>query len=130
MICEKVTYTDYNGTERTESYYFNLTEQELADLNFSTAGGIVKMIERTVNAKDEQEVGKLFKTFLDASYGEKSPDGRRFRKNAEILEDFRSSPAYSIIYMKLLTDMEEANRFLKGMLNVPDPAKTGDLSVV
>lgn len=130
MICEKVTYTDYNGTERTESYYFNLTEQELAELNFSTAGGIVKMIERAVNAKDEQEVGKLFKTFLDASYGEKSPDGRRFRKNAEILEDFKSSPAYSIIYMKLLTDMEEANRFLKGMLNVPDTAKTGGLSVV
>lgn len=130
MICEKVTYTDYNGTERTESYYFNLTEQELAELNFSTAGGIVKMIERAVNAKDEQEVGKLFKTFLDASYGEKSPDGRRFRKNAEVLEDFKSSPAYSIIYMKLLTDMEEANRFLKGMLNVPDPAKPNGLSVV
>lgn len=130
MICEKVTYTDYNGTERTESYYFNLTEQELAELNFSTAGGIVKMIERAVNAKDEQEVGKLFKTFLDASYGEKSPDGRRFRKNAEVLEDFKSSPAYSIIYMKLLTDMEEANRFLKGMLNVPDTAKPNGLSVV
>lgn len=129
MICEKVTYVDYNGTERTEDFYFNLTEQELAEMNFATEGGVKSLIERAVNAKDEQEVSRLFSLFINKSYGVKSPDGRLFRKSEEILADFKASPAYSMIYMKLLSDMEEANRFLKGMLNIPD-GKAGNLTVV
>lgn len=32
MISEKLTYTDYNGKERTETYYFNLSKAELTEL--------------------------------------------------------------------------------------------------
>ena len=29
MIMKEITYNDYNGVERTEKFYFNLTEAEV-----------------------------------------------------------------------------------------------------
>ena len=31
MIKKTVTYTDYNGVERTESFYFNLSKAEVME---------------------------------------------------------------------------------------------------
>ena len=32
MIKKTIEYVDYNGTERSEDFYFNLTEAECIDL--------------------------------------------------------------------------------------------------
>ena len=33
MITETLTYVDFGGTERTEDFYFNLTEAEVLNLS-------------------------------------------------------------------------------------------------
>ena len=39
MLKKTITYTDYNGVERKEDFYFNLTKAELMEMEMSTKGG-------------------------------------------------------------------------------------------
>ena len=104
MLKKTITYTDYNGAERTENFYFNLTETEIMEMEIGTAGGYAEMIQRIVDAKDNPEIMRIFKDLILRSYGEKSDDGRRFVKSKEISEAFLQSPAYSVLFMELITD--------------------------
>ena len=52
MIKKTITYTDYNGLERTEDFWFNITEAEALEMEMSTTGGFGDMIRRVVAAQD------------------------------------------------------------------------------
>lgn len=119
MIKKTLTYTDYNGVERTEDYYFNLTEAELVEMELSIDGGMQNKIEKIMNSKDMKQIIEVFKDLILRSYGEKSDDGKRFIKNKEITEAFTQTEAYSMLFMKLATDEKEASDFVNGIL----PAK-------
>ena len=119
MIKKTLTYTDYDGVERTEDYYFNLTEAELVEMELSIDGGMQKKIEKIMNSKDMRQIIEVFKDLILRSYGEKSDDGKRFIKNKEITEAFTQTEAYSMLFMKLATDDKEASDFVNGIL----PAK-------
>lgn len=116
MIKETITYTDYNGLERTEDFYFNLSKAEVMEMELSTAGGLAEMLQRIVDSKDAPALIKIFKEIVLKAYGEKSADGRRFQKSAEISEAFSQTEAYSELFMKLATNDEEAARFIKGIV--------------
>ena len=47
MLKKTVTYTDYNGSERTEDFYFNLTKAEIMEMELSTSGGLAEMLRRS-----------------------------------------------------------------------------------
>ena len=112
MHKETVSYVDYNGVERTETFYFNLTEAELAEMQLTTEGGLANMIQEIVETKDLPKIIELFKRIIRLSYGKKSPDGRRFIKNDETLDDFLQTEAYSTIFMRLATDEAAASKFI------------------
>lgn len=112
----KETYTDFDGNTRTEDFQFNLTEQECIDLQISSSGGIDKKVRKIIQAQNQKEIVETIKQIIDASYGEKSLDGKHFRKSPEILADFKSTPAYSQIFMKLATNDEEAAKFVVGVV--------------
>lgn len=116
MIKKTIEYVDYNGTERSEDFYFNLTEAECIDLEIGTSGGYTEMIRRMVNAKDLAALIKVFREFISNAYGVKSPDGRRFMKSPEILAEFTETEAFSKLYMELATNAEEAAAFVNGVL--------------
>lgn len=116
MYKKTITYTDYNGNERTEDFYFNLTKAEIADMQFSTEGGLGEYIQKIVAAKSTVEISKLFKDLIFRSYGEKSPDGRRFIKSAELSEEFSQTEAYSEFYIMLASDEKEAAAFFNGII--------------
>lgn len=111
-----VKYTDFNGTERVEDFYFHLTKAELLDMNMSSSGGLLEVIKKIVESKDTNELIKLFKQTIIMSYGIKSDDGKKFRKSDEIRADFMSTEAYSEIYMELATNAEKASEFINGIL--------------
>ena len=112
MLKKTVTYTDYNGVERTEDFYFNLTRSELMEMHLTTEGGMDEKINSIIKAKSQPELEKLFKEILLKSYGKKSPDGRLFMKNDEIRAEFEASPVYDELYMKLFTDENAAADFV------------------
>ena len=116
MLKKTVAYTDYNGSERTEDFYFNLTKAEIMEMELTTVGGLSAMIEKIVAAKDGPTIIKTFKDLVLKAYGEKSADGRRFIKSPEIAEAFSQTEAYSQIFMELATDDEAAAKFVNGII--------------
>lgn len=116
MLKKTITYTDYNGMERTEDFYFNLTKAELMEMEMGTTGGFAEMVQRIVAAKDAPAIIKIFKEMILKAYGQKSPDGRRFIKNEELREEFSQTEAFSILYMELATDDKAAAKFVNGVM--------------
>ncbi len=116
MLKKTITYTDYNGSERTEDFYFNLTEAEIMEMEMGTSGGLAEMIQRIVAAQDAPAIIKIFKDLVLRAYGEKSPDGKRFMKSEQIANDFSYTEAYSKLFMELATDADAAAKFVNGII--------------
>ena len=116
MIKETITYTDYNGTERKEDFYFNLTKAEIMEMEMSTKGGLAETIQRIIAAQDQPAIIKIFKDLIIKSYGVKSTDGKRFIKNDEVVDEFVQTEAFSQMFMKLATDADAAAKFVNGIV--------------
>lgn len=116
MIKETITYVDYNGIERTEDFFFNLTKAELMEIEMSTSGGLVEMINRIVAAQDAPAIIKVFKELILKAYGVKSLDGKRFEKSDKLRTEFEQTEAYSQLFMKLATDADAASKFVNGII--------------
>lgn len=116
MLKKSVTYTDYNGNERSEDFYFNLTKAEIMEMEMSTSGGLAEMIQRVVASQDSPTIVKIFKDLVLKSYGQKSLDGKRFVKSDQLREEFVQTEAYSIIFMELATDADAAAKFVNGIV--------------
>lgn len=116
MLKKTMTYSDYNGVERTEDFYFNLTKAEIMEMEMGTTGGLAEMIQRIVAAKDSAAIIKVFKDLILKAYGEKSADGKRFVKSEEISSAFAQTEAYSMLFMELATDDKAAAEFVNGIV--------------
>lgn len=124
MWKETITYTDYFGEERTEDFRFHLSQAECAERQMKYAGGgYAEFLRKIIDAKDAEKIVEYFKQFLLDSYGEISPDGRRFMKSPELSKAFSETEAYNILYMKLATDDVFAAEFVKGVLPKTDVPK-------
>lgn len=128
MLKKTVTYEDYNGVERTEDFYFNLTKSEIMKLEMGTDGGYAEMLQRISNAKNAPEIMTQFERILKLAYGERSDDGRRFVKSEAISDAFLQTPAYDTIFMELCTDAEAAAKFINAI--VPKDMQKKDTDVV
>ena len=120
MLKKTITYTDYDGVERVEDFYFNLTRAEAMEMELSTDGGLTSLINRIIAAKDVPSIVKLFKKMILMAYGEKSPDGKRFVKSEELSKAFSETEAYSILFMELATDAEAASNFVNAIVPPAD----------
>lgn len=116
MLKKTITYTDFNGMERNEDFYFNLTKAEVMEMEMSTVGGLSEMIQRIIAAQDTPSIIKVFKDLVLKSYGEKSADGKRFIKTPEIAEAFSQTEAYSVLFMELATNADSAAAFVNGII--------------
>lgn len=116
MLKKTVTFTDFDGNERTEDFYFHFTEQELTEWELSIDGGLSGVLTRIMKSKDDRKTMELFKELVLRSYGVKTPDGRGFIKNQEVLDNFRFTQAFSDIYMELATNDKAASEFVNGIL--------------
>ena len=116
MLKETRVYEDYDGVERKEDFYFNLSKAELAEMELSNDGGLENYIQKIIDAKDGGKIIKVFKDLLLKAYGIKSDDGKRFMKSEEISKAFSETPVYSEMFMELATDDEKAAKFVQGII--------------
>lgn len=116
MLKKNIAYTDYNGVERKEDFYFNLSKAEIAEMELSTTGGLSEMIKRVVETQDNTQIVKIFKDLILKAYGEKSADGKRFIKSQEIADAFSQTEAYSVLFMELAFDANSAAEFVNGII--------------
>ena len=116
MLKKTITYTDFNDVERTEDFYFNLTEAELTDMNLDENGGLADKLQKIIDSKEVKQIKDYFKWIVLKAYGEKSEDGRRFMKSPEITKAFEETQAYSDIWMDLAYNEDAAAEFVNGIM--------------
>ena len=122
MLKKTVTYTDYNGVERTESFYIKQTKAEIVEMELGVDGGWTARMQKIIDSKDGPTIMREFKKLIMMSYGEKSEDGKRFIKSKELSEKFIQTEAYNTIFMEIVTDSKAAAEFANGIL--PEDSKS------
>lgn len=116
MLKKPITYEDFNGEEVTEDFFFHLSKAELIKLEMSQEGGLSDWLAKVVAAEDGKSIIEEFEKIILSAYGKRSEDGRRFIKNEELREEFKSSEAYSVLFVELVTDVEAAAAFVNGVI--------------
>ena len=116
MIKKQITYTAYDGNERTESFWFALNQAELLEMNLEKNGGLSNMITRITETNDYAELSRILKDLIRRSYGVKSDDGKRFVKSPAMTEEFMQTEAYSEMFTELVTDAGATSEFIQGII--------------
>ena len=123
MIKKSITYTDYDGNQRTDECYFNLNKAELTEMELSESGGLDKFVQKIVETQDNKRIYALFKEIILNSYGEKTHDGKHFIKkktvDGEVIrlrDEFEQTEAFSELMMEMLEDEKAGADFITGIL--------------
>lgn len=118
MLKKFITYKDYNGNERKDPFYFNLSRAELIEMQMTTEGGMDGFLQSIIETKDNRKLFNLFKDMIRMSYGVKSDDGKRFIKSPELSAAFMQSEAYTELLLELMGDnaAQAVADFVKGIM--------------
>lgn len=115
-----IKYTDFNGEKCEETKWFNLTETEITEFNTETKGGLEAMIKLISETKDEEKIMKTFKKLILMSYGERSADGKYFKKRDSVrgsyADEFEQSAAFNELFITLATNADEGAKFVNGII--------------
>lgn len=116
MIKQSITFTDWDGVEQTEEFYFHLSKLEIAELENSRDGGLSDHIQKAMASEDARLVFEELKEVVLKAYGERSADGKNFRKTDALREQFAATEACSELIFGFLTDPESFFTFVQGVL--------------
>lgn len=123
MLKKTIKYTDFDGNERSDECYFNLSKSELTEMEMSENGGFDKYIEKIVETKDTKKIYQMFKEIVLMSYGEKSYDGKHFIKkktvDGEVIrlrDEFEQTGAFDELMMELLSDEKASADFINNVV--------------
>ena len=123
MLKKTIKSVDFDGNERTDECYFNLSRTELTELEMSENGGFDKFIEKIVETKDNKTIYKMFKEIVLTSYGEKSYDGKHFVKKKTVdgqtirlRDEFEQTSAFDELMMELLSDEKASADFINHVI--------------
>lgn len=121
MIKKTIKYTNFNGVETESTHYFHISRVEAAEMEYSVDGGYTNFLQRISEEKNPKELMKMFKEFICASYGKKTPDGEGFTKTDPITgrplyEQFRETAAFEALYIELATNAKAAAEFVENVL--------------
>lgn len=111
-----ITYTNLDGEEVTETFYFHLNKAEAMKVQASLFGASGLELERAVRRQEFEVPIEKVLDLIAMSYGEKSADGRVFRKSPEITADFTQTDAYGELVETLVTDQDELVKFFTGIM--------------
>jgi hypothetical protein len=134
MLKKPITYTDFNGDQQTDDFYFHLSKSDLAKLEITTPGGMQAFLQKIIDDQDGANIIETFQMFISMSYGIRSEDGKQFNKSRELSDAFMSSAAYDELFMELVTNAHSGVEFVQGIIpsdlarkvqdiNLPEPAQ-------
>lgn len=121
MLKQTVVYTDYNDKQQTEELYFNLTKTEMLDMldlqpRMEAWRNRVPNSGGELSIPDILEMLEIIKDLIQKAYGERSADGKFFRKSPEIFANFQQSAVYDAFLFELFQDPERSIEFMIGIL--------------
>lgn len=123
MIKMNVSAETFDGDMVTETLWFHMNKVDLIELQQSEPGGFTDTLQAFMSRKPEDWTNKdkfklfeFFRTIVDKAYGERSSDGKRFRKSPEILANFKDSIFYDEFVLNLLEDEKKSIKFFNGVM--------------
>lgn len=117
MLKKTITYKDFEGTERTDDFYFHLSKADLIELEVSEEDGLEEYLKDIMKTEDKKEILRIFKGILKLAVGKKSKDGRLFERNDKITNEFMMSNAYGELLLEVLTtDDNAASKFINAVV--------------
>ena len=123
MIKMNVSAETFDGDMVTETLWFHMNKVDLIELQQSEPGGFADTLQAFRSRKaedwtmsDKFKLFDFFRTMVDKAYGERSSDGKRFRKSPEILANFKDSIFYDEFVLSLLEDEEKSIKFFNGVM--------------
>ena len=149
MLSKTITYTDFNGRTRTETFEFHLYQHERVkwasdkdgllrykkDLSDADLEGIQKaaitdeaeaerMLNVLLNDGTIFTIVNVIEDLVRRSYGQRSEDGRRFVKSKEMTEEFMQTEAYSVLFEELTTNPDAGSAFMNALMAKNDTQNT------
>lgn len=122
MIKKTLIYTDYDGNKQTETFWFHISKDELAEMEFSKEGGLFEHLQEIAKSKQVGQLLPHIKFIIGKAVGDRPEGSKRFVKNDDIRDDFMQSPAYEALFMNLIENADNMTSFVNGMVP-PDLAK-------
>lgn len=122
MLTKTIKYTDYDGNDRSEEFYFNFTPNEASSFMFKWAPkeDFQEFVNRVARNNDRDVMWNLFTDLILSSVGEKSADGRRFIKKAPdgtpFADVFSQMPAYDELLEELINTPGTIREFMTNLL--------------
>lgn len=116
MLKKTIEYVDFNGVSREEDFYFHLSTPELTRMEAKYGGDLFKHIMKVVDKGDFKAVVATLEDLILTSYGEKTEDGRSFRKDPQSTKDFEYSNAYAVLFEELFTNPDASREFGEGVV--------------
>lgn len=129
MLKKTVSYVDYDGVQRMETLYFNLTKAEISRIQMKEDGNFIEHMQRLLEKRKVEELYLFFEDFVRRSYGEKSIDGSRFIKTPEKTQDFEWSPAFSEVLMEIVQNPDKLQEFVLGVIPADMRNSMGQIDV-
>lgn len=117
MFKQTITYTDFNGTERTEDFYFHLSLPEITRLEAEIGKPLDKYTAELAHNNDANAMVNFVEKIILGSYGEKTEDGRSFHKSKELTKKFEYSQAYAELFEQMLVNKDLAKKFGEGIVD-------------
>ncbi len=125
MLKKRIKYTNLDGMQVEEDFYFHLSKAELAEMELLYEGGLSAHLQKVVESDKKREILEMFKTIITTSYGIRGDDGKQFIKNPALTEVFRNTDAFSELLMEFFTNVQAATEFIRGILPADLVAKIG-----
>lgn len=115
MFKHNIKYTDFNGNERDEEFYFHLSTPEVLRLEAKMGASIEEYTQAIAEQQNLSELLDFLEEIVLTSYGRKTTDGKSFIKNRELRTEFEYSQAYAELFEELIMDHELAAKFGEGV---------------
>lgn len=110
-----IQFENFDGESVSEDLYFHLNIKELQAME-EWPVPLTKRIADLTNTQDGKKAFELMRDIIEAAYGERSEDGKRFVKNEEVLKNFTQGLAYDEVIIKFIDGSMDLAKFIEGLL--------------
>lgn len=104
MFAITIKYKNYSGASKSREIQFNMTPDELSELESSYARGIQGEHKRLADAEDKAGMVRFLSDIFLRSYGEQSSDGEYFIKSEDSRDKFAASAVYAEFFLQVVRD--------------------------
>lgn len=114
MLKQLIKYTDFDGIEKQQTFWFHMTKAEIAKSLLTDDGGLERRWRTALESDDKARFILVFDELVKMSIG-KRDDELGFGKPKGYAEAFMASEAYSQMFMDLVEKPETAIDFFNGI---------------